>query len=356
MMGITWLSLTVNDPGETPPTVTPVAGSGAHDGRVIQIGGLTVTIDGDHISRGSDLAQPPSVLIEQPRPLVQLAPGPADLDVDGRAFPGSAALESVEVYYGPVSEYLGEGGFDPQSGRFSFTIPELERGHHVFRVKAVDTDGLSRYSDYIPVSVHATQPPLAWISLPDDGSVLQRLSAVSISADASDADDGIASMEIRVNGTSQAPSGPHPWTSFLDTSKAGALRIEAIATDVSGESDTAVSEVFVSQGELPEPWIHFDVGDVGSAGAASLSGDLLTINAYGSDIWNAADEMHFAFQPFSGNGEIVLRVSRDAQHECMGQGGTGVPRVRPGRCRLCGPVRDPGERRDPATAPLNGRQ
>lgn len=301
--------LTLNESGETPPVVTPVAGSGANDGRVLQIGDLTVTVDGDTISRGMDLAQPPSVLIEQPQPLVQLSPGPANLDVDGRTFPGSAPLDSVEVYYGPVSEFLGEGGFDPQSGRFSFTIPELERGHHIFRVKAVDTDGLSRYSDYIPVSVHATQPPRAWIETPANGAILEQLSAVSIAAEAADPDDGVASMDIRVNGISQPPSGSHPWTTFLDTSQPGAFRIEAIATDASGESDTALSDVFVSQGQLPEPWIHFDVGDVGSSGAASLSGDLMTINAYGSDIWDGADEMHFAFQPFSGNGEIVLRVT-----------------------------------------------
>src|SRR5262249_37219360 len=61
--------------------------------------------------------------------------------------------------------------------------------------------------------------------------------------------------------------------------------------------------------DLPLPWQHQDIGNVGSLGAASYAGGVLTITASGDDIWNNADAFHFAYQPFNGNGEIFCRVA-----------------------------------------------
>lgn len=303
--------LTVVDVGGTHPAVTAVSGSGANDGRIVDIGGLTVAIDGDHISRDATIQQPPSVVVNTPAPLTTLAPAPSDLNVDGRAFPGSANLAELEVYYGAVGEYIGDGFLDTVTGEFSFTIPDLELGHHLLRVKAVDSNGLSRYSEYIPVSVHVSQPPAVEIASPQDGAILPSGGLVDVLVDAVDPDvpGGITGMEILINGASQAVSGSGPWTAQLDSSQPGGYRIEAIATDTSGESASAVSEVHVSLGQLPAPWIHFDVGAVAASGSASLSGDVLTLAGSGNDIWNEADEFHYAFQPFTGNGEIITHVT-----------------------------------------------
>lgn len=301
--------MTVVDAGGTHPDVSSISGSEPND-QTVQIGGLLVTVDGDHISRGNAVQVPPSVVIDSPGERVTLAPGPHDLDVDGRAFPGSAPLQALEVYYGELSEYLGDGSLDTVTGLFQFTIPELPIGSHLFRVKAVDASGLARYSDYIPFSVHLTQPPLLSITHPGNGTILEKDAFVEITLDASDPDPdgGIAEVSLFVNGLEQSLSGSGPWTSTLDTSATGNLRIEAVAIDASGESAVAISDVLVNLGQLPAPWVNFDVGDVGATGQASASGDTLSISGSGNDIWNSLDEFHYAFQPFTGNGEIIARV------------------------------------------------
>jgi titin len=64
--------------------------------------------------------------------------------------------------------------------------------------------------------------------------------------------------------------------------------------------------------ELPPTggvWQGRDVGAVAAAGSDSEAGDAVTVSGSGADIWNGADEFHFRFQPFTGDGEIIARVA-----------------------------------------------
>jgi regulation of enolase protein 1 (concanavalin A-like superfamily) len=60
---------------------------------------------------------------------------------------------------------------------------------------------------------------------------------------------------------------------------------------------------------LPAGWQHRDVGSVGEPGSATFDGSTFTVNGSGSDIWNAADEFHYAFTFASGDFDIVARVA-----------------------------------------------
>lgn len=57
------------------------------------------------------------------------------------------------------------------------------------------------------------------------------------------------------------------------------------------------------------PWQSADVGAVGVAGGATLSGGTFTVRAGGSDIWSTADAFHYVYQTLTGDGEIVARVA-----------------------------------------------
>lgn len=163
--------LTVCGPDSPHPEVASLAGTGANRGRQVRIGGLTVSIDGDRISRGPVPAIPPAVIVESPEPLEALAPGPVDLHVSGRTVAGSAPLRELEVYYGPLSEFLGTGTLNRDSGEFEFVIPDLPLGHHLFRVKAIDRNDLATYSEYIPFSVHRSLPPRVRLTMEADGAL-----------------------------------------------------------------------------------------------------------------------------------------------------------------------------------------
>jgi regulation of enolase protein 1 (concanavalin A-like superfamily) len=60
---------------------------------------------------------------------------------------------------------------------------------------------------------------------------------------------------------------------------------------------------------LPTPWITQDVGNVGLSGSASYSSGRFTVTAAGADIWETADSFRFVYQPLSGDGQIVARVT-----------------------------------------------
>jgi len=60
---------------------------------------------------------------------------------------------------------------------------------------------------------------------------------------------------------------------------------------------------------LPSPWLNQDVGAVGISGSSGFSSGVFTVRGAGSDIWGAADSFQYAYQPLSGDGQIVARVT-----------------------------------------------
>lgn len=65
----------------------------------------------------------------------------------------------------------------------------------------------------------------------------------------------------------------------------------------------------VRAAELPAPWQSKDIGSVGAAGSATFTDGAFTVAASGTDIWSIADGFRFIYQPVSGDGTIVARVS-----------------------------------------------
>ena len=60
---------------------------------------------------------------------------------------------------------------------------------------------------------------------------------------------------------------------------------------------------------LPTGWSSADIGGVSAAGLAGYSGSTFTLKGAGADIWNAADEFHFAYRTMSGDGTVTARVA-----------------------------------------------
>ncbi|MBI2514509.1 MAG: hypothetical protein HYV96_21245 [Opitutae bacterium] len=58
----------------------------------------------------------------------------------------------------------------------------------------------------------------------------------------------------------------------------------------------------------PSGWTGTDVGAVGVAGSETISGDSATVRGSGSDIWGTQDAFHFSYQPFEGDGSLVVHV------------------------------------------------
>jgi regulation of enolase protein 1 (concanavalin A-like superfamily) len=52
-----------------------------------------------------------------------------------------------------------------------------------------------------------------------------------------------------------------------------------------------------------------DIGNVGVAGSTSASGNAVTLNAGGEDIWNQADGFRFYYQQWSGDGTLTAHIT-----------------------------------------------
>jgi hypothetical protein len=61
--------------------------------------------------------------------------------------------------------------------------------------------------------------------------------------------------------------------------------------------------------DLPPGWNSADIGSPGLAGSASYSSGTWTVTGGGSDIWNNADQFHFASTNFTADGVMIVRVT-----------------------------------------------
>jgi hypothetical protein len=59
---------------------------------------------------------------------------------------------------------------------------------------------------------------------------------------------------------------------------------------------------------LPTSWLDQDIGSVPTPGSATYASGVLTVTGSGSGPGTTSDELHFVYQPLSGDGTIVARV------------------------------------------------
>jgi uncharacterized repeat protein (TIGR03806 family) len=61
--------------------------------------------------------------------------------------------------------------------------------------------------------------------------------------------------------------------------------------------------------DLPPPWEHTDIGNVGLPGAGIFADGVFSVTGSGSDIWGDTDGGHFTYLLMTGDGQITARVS-----------------------------------------------
>jgi hypothetical protein len=85
----------------------------------------------------------------------------------------------------------------------------------------------------------------------------------------------------------------------------------ALRNGGAGAATARVASVSLSRAStLPAGWTSGDVGAVGAAGSASHANGTFTVNAAGGDIWATADAIHFVRRSWTGDGDIVARVTK----------------------------------------------
>lgn len=191
---------------------------------------------------------------------------------------------------------------------------------YTYRVRATNSAGASAYSNLATASTPAapTAPPPA---------APTALTATAVSAsqidlawtDASDNETGFE-VERSNDGTTfvRMTTTAANTTRLADTglSAATTFHYRVRAVNTAGASPyTAVASATTPATAPPPPpppggsWQSQDIGGVAATGSSTDSGGTVTVVGSGADIWDRADEFHFRSQPFTGDGEIIVRVA-----------------------------------------------
>jgi hypothetical protein len=90
----------------------------------------------------------------------------------------------------------------------------------------------------------------------------------------------------------------------------GTYPIMVQGQSLSATHTTQVSLTVTSTGGgLPTPWLDTDVGAPSPAGSATYGAGVFNVNGSGADIFGTSDQFNYVYQPTSGNGTIIARVT-----------------------------------------------
>ncbi|WP_394203447.1 glycosyl hydrolase family 18 protein [Shewanella waksmanii] len=134
---------------------------------------------------------------------------------------------------------------------YELSWPASGEGSHTLQTRAYDSAGATGESDIVNISVTAAnQPPQVSLTAPLDGFNLPINALVNLSAEASDIDGEVASVDFYANGALIATDTSAPYTATYDANIEGDLIFTSEATDNQGAS-TQSRAVIGYVGERP---------------------------------------------------------------------------------------------------------
>lgn len=233
---------------------------------------------------------------------------PASITLTANASDSDGTISKVEFYQGAIQ--LGAATTSP----YTFTWTNVGPGNYSFAARALDNTGAPTTSNEVKITVlaPANAAPSASITSPVNNASFTAPASITINANAVDSDGTIAKVEFFNGSTLLGTDTSAPYSFTWSNVAAGNYALTVKATDDRGAVTTSSVvnlTVNVPASGLPAPWQKQDVGAVGIAGEASYANGIFTLKGSGADIWDFSDSFHFVWQPLTGDGEIVARVT-----------------------------------------------
>jgi regulation of enolase protein 1 (concanavalin A-like superfamily) len=138
-----------------------------------------------------------------------------------------------------------------------------------------------------------------------DGVTWRQVGTVSLALPA----DGLVGLAVTSHNNGALTTATFDQVSMTAAVAAPTATPTRTATAVGAPTATPTRTPTPAPAGLPAPWSSTDIGATGLAGSARLDGGVYTIRASGADIWDTSDAFHYAYQPWSGNGTFVVRVT-----------------------------------------------
>ena len=158
-------------------------------------------------------------------------------------------------------------------------------------------------------------PPTIALSSPTDGSSFIAPTAISLSANVIDNGVAVDQVAFFENGELIGGATTPPFVLTWSGASPGTYSLTATVT-YNGNQTVTSSPITVTIAEptglpLPVPWADADIGSVALPGeAVYATNGTFTVTASGADIWDTADQFHYVYRPWTGDGAIVVQVTQ----------------------------------------------
>lgn len=178
--------------------------------------------------------QPPSVALTSPAAGSRFT-APAEIPLTVLASDPDDGIARVEYFAGGVR--LGESTVAP----FSYLWQAAPVGVHSLVARATDRSGASTSSTPVEISISApNQPPTVTLSAPAEGATFTTPATISLTAVATDADDGVAKVEFFAGGERIGEATAAPYVLAWSGAPVGTHLLTAKATDRGGASTVSL--------------------------------------------------------------------------------------------------------------------
>jgi hypothetical protein len=163
----------------------------------------------------------------------------------------------------------------------------------------------------LTVTANSSSPAITLTS-PSNGASYAAPASINLAASVTANGHTITKVQFFNGASLLAEDASAPYASVWTNVSAGSYRLAARAIyDAGSTVDSAPGSLTVTGStatNLPAPWQTVDIGSVGAAGSASVSGGGYTVAGAGN-ISGSADNFRFVYQPLSGDGEIKARLN-----------------------------------------------
>src|SRR4051812_4695019 len=179
-----------------------------------------------------------------------------------------------------------------------------------------DTGPWAKAGGVIRSAPDAGSQQAAMIVSPGKGLALQYRTttggaSASISGGAGTAPAWLRIVRAGASLTAYRSSDGATWTK-VGTASIGMPATVLVGVVVSSHNNTTLATAAfdnVSVNVSAPTWQDRDIGSVGVAGNSTQTAGTFTVQGAGADIWGTADAFHFLYQPMSGDGQIVARIT-----------------------------------------------
>ncbi len=217
------------------------------------------------------------------------------------------ALGDIAVSNGAASTLAGSGA------AFTFKVTPATPGAGAISIGAalaLDSEGDGNLaSNILQVTF---QPRLPSVTLSIASGTYIAPANISLTAAVSANGNTIDKVQYLNSGSLIGEKTAAPYAFTWTGVPGGTYSLSArVLTTIGTRSDSVPRNVTVKAftGAPPAPWAGRDIGAPGVAGTQSYSAGVFAVSGGGRDIWDASDQFHYLWQTFSGDGEIVARVT-----------------------------------------------